>query len=127
VFIGLDAGRRFVNAVSDVSDVYPAQSFFTNLQGPAPAFTYNSFFIGRNTQPLVRFVVNQTLVAPISFLGFTTTGSYPARSFDPGLKSYIPLSFSSLQPAGPELGAVPVCSATGPRARSTRARSLFLS
>ena len=31
---------------------------------------------------------------PFAFLGFTTIGVYPPRSFDPGLKSYRPSSFS---------------------------------
>jgi len=94
VFIGLDLGRKFVNALSDVTDAYPAQSFFVNLAGTAPVLTYNYFFIGRNTNHWVEFVVQQELVSPISFLGFSTIGTYPPRSFDPGLKSYSPFSNS---------------------------------
>jgi hypothetical protein len=94
VFFGIDIGRRFVSAVSDVFDAYPAQCFFVGLQGPAPVFTYNSFFIGRNTNHWVRFFVTEDVVGPFAFLGWSAIGIYPARSFDPGLKSYIPLSYS---------------------------------
>jgi len=88
VFIGLNVGRRFVNAVSDVADAYTAHSYFIELVGATPVFTYNYFFIGRNTNHWVWFEVYQQLVSPISFFGFTTIGSYPPRAFDPGIKSY---------------------------------------
>jgi hypothetical protein len=94
VHIGLDCWRRFVNAASDYADQYPANTFFVNLQGSAPVFSYNYFFIGRNTNHWTGFTINAETVTPFSFLGFTTIGSYPMRSFDPGTKAYIPHSFS---------------------------------
>src|SRR5262245_18058250 len=92
VFMGLNLGRQFVNAVSDYADAYPPLSFFVNLQGPAPTFTYAEFFIGHNTNHWVQFELEADVVSPFSFLGFTTIGTYPVRTFDPGLKSYKPYS-----------------------------------
>jgi hypothetical protein len=92
VFMGLDVGRRYVNAMSDVSDIYPAFSFFANVSGSLPVFTYNYFFIGRNTNHWVHFNVSADLTTPLSFSGFTTIGNYPPRAFDPGPKTYIPFS-----------------------------------
>jgi len=94
VFIGLNVGRRFVNAVSDVLDQYPAHSFFVDQAGSTPVFTYNFFFIGRNTNHWIEFFITADLVSPISFGGFTTIGTYPPRAFDPGIKSYHPFSVS---------------------------------
>jgi len=91
VYMGFNVGRRFVNAVSDVSDAYPANSFFVNLLGNSPLFSYNVFFIGRNTNHWIQFWVNAD-VAEFSFSGFTTIGTYPPRAFDPGVKSYTPFS-----------------------------------
>jgi len=88
---GFNAGRKFFNAVSDVSDVYSATSFFSFLSGNIPILTYNNFFIGRNTNHWLHFVVDAE-VTPFEFFGFTTIGTYPPRSFDPGTKSYQPFS-----------------------------------
>jgi hypothetical protein len=92
VYMGLDCGRRFVNAVSDYSDQYQANSFFVHLQGAAPSFSYNYFFIGHNTNHWTQFEVNADIFTPFAFIGFSTIGSYPTRTFDPGTKSYIPYS-----------------------------------
>jgi len=93
-FFGLDVGRRFVNAVSDYLDQYQSNSFFINLVGPTPIFTYNAFSIGHNTNHWIKFMLMADVFDPIVFSGFTTYGIYPPRSFDPGLKSYIPYSNS---------------------------------
>ena len=90
-YFGFNAGRKFVNANSDVGDAYPANSFFASQGGSAPTFNYSTFFIGRNTNHWAQFVVNAEVRA-FDFFGFTTIGSYPPRSFDPGTKSYLPYS-----------------------------------
>ncbi|HUQ18211.1 MAG TPA: hypothetical protein VM099_01250 [Gemmatimonadaceae bacterium] len=90
-YFGFNGGRKFVNAVSDVSDAFPANSFFSSFAGNAPTFNSNTFFIGRNTNHWVQFVVDAEVRA-FDFFGFTTIGSYPSRSFDPGTKSYLPYS-----------------------------------
>lgn len=90
-YFGLNVGRKFVNAVSDVEDAYLANSFFASFAGNAPTFNYNTFFIGRNTNHWVQFVVSAE-VGAFEFFGFTTIGAYPPRSFDPGTKSYQPYS-----------------------------------
>lgn len=92
VYMGLDCGRRFVNAVSDYSDQYQANSFFVHLQGAAPSFSYNYFFIGHNTNHWTQFEVNADIFTPFAFIGFSTIGLYPTRTFDPGTKLYIPYS-----------------------------------
>lgn len=94
VFMGLDIGRRYVSAVSDFDDQYTANTFFVNLQGAPPALSYNSYFIGHNTNHWVQFVVQASVASSFSFIGFTTIGSYPVRTFDPGTKSYLPFSTS---------------------------------
>jgi hypothetical protein len=55
-------------------------------------FSYNYFFIGRNTNHWIQLVVDLDTVSAMSFSRFTTIGTYPPRSFDPGLKSYVPYS-----------------------------------
>jgi hypothetical protein len=92
VFMGLDVGRRYVNAGSDYMDIYPPTSFFLSLQGAAPAFTYAQFRIGHNTNHWVQFFLEADVVSPFSCFGFSTIGTYPVRTFDPGVKSYIPYS-----------------------------------
>ena len=92
VFMGLNIGRRYVNAVSDYSDQYTANTFFVNLQGAPPTLSYNSYFIGHNTNHWVHLDVEASVASSFSFIGFTTIGTYPVRTFDPGTKSYIPYS-----------------------------------
>lgn len=94
VLMGLNVGRRFVNATSDVYLQSVAISQFFTLQGTAPVFTYNSFFIGRNTNHWIEFVVHAELSSPIIFSAFRAVGVYPPRPFDPGTKKYNPLSHS---------------------------------
>lgn len=94
VNFSLNVGRRFVNAASDYLDQYVSNSYFLNLVGPTPVLSYNSFFIGHNTNHWIQFQVLADVAAPISFSGFTTYGKYPSRSFDPGTKSYVPYSTS---------------------------------
>jgi hypothetical protein len=94
VFFGMDVGRRYVNAGSDYMDQYVSNSFFIGLNGPAPAFSYNAFSIGHNTNHWIKFMLMADVHAAIDFNAFTTFGYYPPRSFDPGLKSYIPFSNS---------------------------------
>jgi hypothetical protein len=106
MFFSLNVGRRFVNAVSDYADQYAPISFFHDLFGPAPAFSYNAFFIGHNTNHWTQFTVMADVYSPIRFFGFTTIGTYPPRSFDPGTKSYVP--YSTSVPAGlPSSNGVP--------------------
>jgi hypothetical protein len=106
VFFSLNVARRFVNAVSDYADQYVSNTWFLNLVGAAPVFTYNAFSIGHNTNHWIQFTVMADLHAEIVFNGFTTFGVYPPRSFDPGLKSYVPFSTSlPLNLPGP--GGVP--------------------
>jgi hypothetical protein len=93
-FFGMNVGRRFISAVSDYYDQYVSSSFFVNLLGLTPVLSYNSFFIGHNTNHWIQFTVMADIAAPIEFSGFTTYGVYPPRSFDPGAKSYIPFSTS---------------------------------
>jgi hypothetical protein len=90
-YFGFNIGRKFFNAVSDVFDIYGAISFFSFASGNNPIFTYNNFFIGRNTNHWVHFVVDAEVTA-FEFFGFTSIGMYPPRSFDPGTKSYQPFS-----------------------------------
>jgi hypothetical protein len=92
VYIGFGVGRRFAKAVSDVSDAFSAHAFFTQLNGISPTITYRTFFIGRNTNHWAEFVVEGHLTQPMSFKCFTTIGVYPARTFDPGSKVYVPFS-----------------------------------
>jgi hypothetical protein len=94
VFMGLDIGRKYVSATGDFMDIFPPNSFFTNLQGAAPTFTYARFGIGHNTNHWVQFFIEADLFSAFSFLGFTTIGAYPTRTFDPGPKSYHPYSTS---------------------------------
>jgi len=88
---GFNVGRKFFNAVSDVSDVYAATAFYSFIFGNIPTVTYDNFFIGRNTNHWLHFVVDAE-ITPFEFFGFTAIGTYPPRSFDPGTKSYQPFS-----------------------------------
>src|SRR5262249_54180273 len=83
-----------VNAVSDYSDIYSPNSFFVNLQGAAPAFSYAQFRIGHNTNHWLQFFIQADVFQAFSFFEFSTIGTYPFRTFDPGTKSYIPYSTS---------------------------------
>jgi hypothetical protein len=94
-YFGFNIGRKFFNAVSDVYDAYAATSFFSFTGGYNPVFSYNNYFIGRNTNHWVHFDV-QAEVTPFEFFGFSAIGTYPPRSFDPGTKSYQP--FGTAQP-----------------------------
>lgn len=93
-FFSFEVGRRFINAVSDYSDQSAAFSDFINPGSPPPAFTYNSFFIGHNTNHWINFRVMADVFSTFDFSGFRTYGIYPTRSFDPGLKLYKPFSWS---------------------------------
>src|SRR5262249_53553728 len=82
------------NASGDYMDVTFPISFFVNLQGAAPAFSYAQFRIGHNTNHWVQFFIEADVTSAFSFFGFTTIGAYPMRTFDPGTKSYHPYSTS---------------------------------
>ena len=90
--MGLNIGRRFVNAASDYDDAYTASTFFVQSQGAPPVLTYNNFFIGHNTNHWVQLEVQADVHSTFSFFSFATIGMYPARAFDPGTKSYLPFS-----------------------------------
>jgi hypothetical protein len=108
VFMALDTGRRFVNATYDVSDVYTPITFFQDLIGPAPGLTYDNFFIGRNTNHWLHFLIHARANLPFQFFGLVSIGTYPVRTFDPGLKSYEPYAVGA--PIGLGGGTPPTCS-----------------
>jgi hypothetical protein len=91
VFMELKVGREFVKAVAGgggTADVYLANSFFLTSQ--AQPNLASGYSISQNTNDTVSFDIEAEVNSPIRFSGFTTIGTYPARTFDPGTKDYFP-------------------------------------
>lgn len=94
MWLGLDTGREFINSASDVMDMYTPIAFLQYLVGAVPAFTYDTFSIGCNTNHWVHFFIEGRAVSDFQFFGFVTIGTYPVRTFDPGAKTYQPYTSS---------------------------------
>ena len=71
-----------------------AQVIFHRLVGTAPRLTYNSFFVTQSNNSALLFEIEGQMTSSFQFHGINLRGDYLPRSFDPGVKSYDPLSYA---------------------------------
>ena len=92
-------GRQAEAPASDVLDLLSATVAFDNLIGSSPGIDYSTFGIGKSTNSALLFTIYGSVTADCTFSSLTINGFYPARTLDPGVKWYKPLSYAD--PLGP--------------------------
>ena len=73
-----------------------------------PTISYNGFSITQGNNQAIIFDIEGEVSEEFQFGALIMEGEYPARSFDPGQKSYRPLSYAD--PAG--IGPLPASMGT---------------
>jgi hypothetical protein len=95
IYFSAGLGRRVITGLSGgVFTGTSANIAFGNLAGMSPHITYNNFSITQNNNEAILFEIEGALTSNLGFKSITIQGHYAHRTFDPGEKSYDPLSYA---------------------------------